>query len=147
MAALPGSRAQAMDLPGNTQKAWQGLLADLQHTNAGIRLDAIYALGETGDAEVIPHLVPMLTDVDLFVRMATARMLEDLDARSAVPALIDALDDSQSAVREAAMVALRQITGKDFRFEPVDTDAERAKKVKAWRAWWKKSGEAFLSGS
>ena len=147
VAALPGSRAPAMDLPGNTQKAWQGLLADLQHTNAGIRLDAIYALGETGDAEVIPHLVPMLTDVDLFVRMATARMLEDLDARSAVPALIDALDDSQSAVREAAMVALRQITGKDFRFEPVDTDAGRAKKVKAWRDWWKKSGDAFLAGS
>ena len=139
--------ALAQGLPANSQKAWEGLLADLQHTNAGIRLDAIYALGETGDQGVIRHLVPMLTDVDLFVRMATARMLEDLDARAAVPALIDALADSQSAVREASMVALRQITGKEFRFEPVATDAERGKKVKLWRDWWKKSGDAFLAGS
>lgn len=145
VAASPG--APPGELPANSQKAWEGLLADLQHTNAGIRLDSIYALGETGDQGVIPHLVPMLTDVDLFVRMATARMLEDLDARAAVPALIDALGDGQSAVREASMVALRQITGKDFRFEPVASDAERAKKVKSWRAWWKKSGDAFLAGS
>lgn len=130
-----------------SSKPWEGLLADLQHTNAGIRLDAIYALGETGDREVVPHLIPMLEDVDLFVRMATARMLEELDARTATPALIDALEDGQSAVREAAMVALRQITGKEFRFEPVATDGERAKKVKLWREWWRKYGEEFLTGA
>jgi len=129
-----------------TTKPWTGLVPDLQHANAGIRLDAIYALGETGDADVVPHLIPMLVDVDLFVRMATARMLEDLDARAAVPALIDALEDNQSAVREAAMVALRKITSKSFGFEPVAGAGDRAKRVKAWRDWWKKDGDAFLTG-
>ena len=128
-----------------TTKPWEGLLPDLKHANAGIRLDAIYALGETGDADVVPHLIPMLADVDLFVRMATARMLEDLDARAAVPALIDALEDNQSAVREAAMVALRKITSKSFGFEPVAGAGDRAKRVKAWRDWWKKDGDAFLT--
>ena len=127
-------------------KAWTGLLADLQSDNPGIRLDAIYALGETRDPEVVPHLVPMLQDEDLFVRMATARMLEDLDARAAVPSLIDALEDDQSAVREAAMVALRALTGEEFGFEPVASPADRARRVKLWRDWWKKNGAAFLAG-
>lgn len=143
-----GSRAASggSDAPGPIAKAWDGLLPDLQHANAGIRLDAVYALGETGDRDVIPYLIPMLSDVDLFVRMATARVLEDLEAKTAVPALIDALEDPSSAVREAAMVALRHITGQDFRFEPTaQSDAKRAKAVKAWRDWWKKSGDDFLA--
>lgn len=126
-------------------KPWMSLLAGRDSTNAGIRLDTIYALGETGDPAVVPYLVPMLGDVDLFVRMATARMLEDLDAAQAVPALIDALEDNQSAVREAAMVALRKITSKSFGFEPVAGATERAKRIKTWRDWWKKEGGAFLS--
>ncbi|MCP3918547.1 MAG: hypothetical protein GY711_23620 [bacterium] len=127
--------------------AWQPLLADLQHANAGIRLDAVYALGETRDRDVIPYLIPMLGDVDLFVRMATARVLEDLEARTAVPSLIDALEDPSSAVREAAMIALRHITGHDFRFDPTEaSEAKRAKGVKAWRDWWKKNGDDFLAG-
>lgn len=128
-------------------KPWAPLLADLQSDNAGIRLDAVYSLGETGDPGVVPHLVPMLKDEDLFVRMATARMLEDLQARLAVPALIDALEDEQSAVREAAVVALRKLTDEDFGFEPVASPADRGKRVKQWRDWWKKHGEEFLAGS
>ena len=131
---------------GGGAKPWAGLVEDLKHANAGIRLDAVYALGETGDRDVVPHLIPMLGDVDLFVRMATARMLEDLGAHSAVPSLIDALEDNQSAVREAAMVALRKITGKSMGFEPTAGVGERTKRVKAWRDWWAKNGEAFLAG-
>jgi hypothetical protein len=143
LAGAPAAGSGNAQAPG--AKSWQGLLADLKHANAGIRLDAIYALGETGDLDVAPHLIPMLTDVDLFVRMATARMLEDLDARAAVPALIEALEDNQSAVREAAMVALRKVTSRSFGFEPVAGAGDRAKRVKAWRDWWKKEGEAFLT--
>jgi len=128
-------------------KPWVGLIPDLENDNAGIRLDAIYKLGETKDLAVVPHLVPKLRDEDLFVRMATARMLEDLGAKAAVGDLIEALEDEQSPVREAAFVALRGLTGEDFGFEPVAAPAERAKKVKLWREWWKKEGPAFLSGT
>ena len=143
---MPSAGGASGPAPGTpAARPWAGLLPDLDHANAGIRLDAIYALGETGDVDVVPFLIPMLGDVDLFVRMATARMLEDLDARAAVPALIDALEDNQEAVREAAMVALRKITSKSFGFEPVAGAGDRAKRVKAWRDWWKKSGDAFLT--
>jgi HEAT repeat protein len=73
--------------------------------------------------------------------MATARVLGDLKSTSAVPALIDALEDSEAAVREAALGALRALTGKDLRFDPMASEAERSKKVKAWREWWKKVEE------
>jgi hypothetical protein len=140
--SVPGSAASADAAP-----AWQGLITDLQHAHPGIRLDAVYALGETKDERVIEYLVPALKDDDLFVRMATARVLMELDARAAVPSLIDALEDTSSAVREAAMVALRKITGKEHKFDPLAPDGERAKRVKAWRDWWQKSGQEFLDGA
>jgi len=128
--------------------AWEGFLADLGHARPSIRLEAVYALGETNDAAVVPHLVPMLADSDLFVRMATIRVLdENLSARSAAPALIDALEDEESAVREAAMLALRSLTGRDFRFDPLAGPGDRSKRVKAWRDWWKRDGEEFLQES
>ncbi len=150
---LRGLSAGAVGLEGAGQagntavKNWNSLLPDLKHTNAGLRLEAIYSLGETGDSGVVPHLTPMLADEDLFVRMATARMLEDLAARAAVPALINALEDAQGAVREAAVRALRSITGKAFAFNPVGSDGERAKRLEQWRSWWKRSGDDFLTGS
>ena len=103
-------------------------------------LDAVYAMGDSEDPAVVPHLQGMLTDGDLFVRMATCRVLMDLGARSAIPPLIDALGDDQSAVREAAMVALRELAGRNFRFDPVAPQAERAKRQAEWRAWWTREG-------
>ncbi|MFT7677451.1 MAG: hypothetical protein ACI8QC_001429 [Planctomycetota bacterium] len=137
-----------MTAPGAAQAGpapWEGLLGDLAHASSSIRMEAVYDLAETGDPRVVSHLVPMLGDEDLFVRMATARAMMDLDGRAGVPGLIETLEDSSGAVREAAMVALRKIAGRDFGFEPLASDADRAKRVKAWRTWWKKEGTAFLA--
>ncbi len=124
---------------------WEGLLPDLGHQHAGIRMEAVYELSETGDRRVVPHLIPMLRDEDLFVRMATTRALMDLSAKAGVPGLIDTLEDASSPVREAAMVALRRITGREFGFEPQASVSQRATRVKAWREWWNKEGDAFLA--
>ena len=117
------------------------LLSDLQSTKAAARWEAVDQIGQMKDPEAVPYLLPLLKDVDVFVRMATARVLGDLKSTSAVPALIDALEDSEAAVREAALGALRALTGKDLRFDPMASEAERSKKVKAWREWWKKVEE------
>lgn len=119
-------------------------LADLASDNAGERWNAVQALGETGDPAVIAHLVPVLKDPDVFVRMAVARVLGDLAAPEAIEPLIDALEDEEAVVREAAMVALHGITGRNFRFDPVASTAERAKKIKSWRSWWKKASEEYF---
>lgn len=120
---------------------WTALVADLASPKAATRWEAVDQIGQSRDAESVPFLVPMLKDPDVFVRMATARVLGDIQVPAAVPALIDSLEDGEAAVREAALGALRVITGKDLRFDPLASDADRAKKVKAWRDWWKKVEE------
>ena len=126
--------------------AWTPHVADLENPNAGRRWEAVDALGAARDPAVVPHVLPRLKDEDVFVRMAAARVLGDLVAPAAVGALIDALEDGEAAVREAALGALRRITAKDLRFDPLAGEAERAKRVKAWREWWAKEQEAAGSG-
>ncbi len=130
---------------GGPTAAWGQHLEDLESPDPGLRLDAVFALGQTKDAAVAPHVVPMLSDADVFVRMVSAQVLGGLRAKVAAPALIEALDDERSAVREAAVVALRSITGKKFDFDPVGKVQERARALDAWRSWWQRSGPEFLA--
>ena len=153
---LPGATAEGDGAAAGAVARWSALLPDLEHASAAIRLEAVYALGDTGDPGVIPHLLLRLSDSDMFVRLATVRALESLgtpagerkqprEAREAVPALIDTLEDAESAVREVAAVALRAITGQNFRFDANGSEGDREKRVRDWRNWWKSSGEDFLN--
>jgi len=135
-AGLAVAPAAAGAAPVDDRPEWLDFLPGLESRNPGTRWNTVQALGETEDPEVVPHLVPMLEDADLYVRMAAARILGDLNSTDAVSALIDALDDVEAPVREAAVVSLRKITGRHFRFDPMGGEAERARRVKAWREWW-----------
>jgi len=128
----------------DAKPAWWGLVAELQNQNSGVRWQAVQSLGATKDATVAEHLTPMLKDPDIFVRMATARILGDLQAMVGIPALIAALEDPEASVREASVVSLRSVTGQNFRFDPSGKDSERSKRVKAWRDWWEKSADDLL---
>lgn len=140
-ASSAGSSGPGGEVVASPGERWTALVSDLASPKAATRWEAVDQIGQSRDPESVPFLVPMLKDQDVFVRMATARVLGDIQVPSAVPALIDALEDGEAAVREAALGALRVITGKDLRFDPLASDAERAKKVKAWREWWKKVEE------
>jgi HEAT repeat protein len=52
---------------------------------------------------------------------------------SAVPLLVDRLEDPDPAVRFYAIEALRRITGEDFGYAYYQSDAERAHAVERWR--------------
>jgi len=123
--------------PGYSGQApsWAGTLPDLKNASAGNRWTAVTALGDTRDVLVVPYLLPMLEDDDVFVRMAAARVLGELNGLEAASSLVDALSDKQAAVREAAVVSLRQLSGQDFRFDPLGNETERAKSQAAWRKW------------
>ena len=98
---------------------------------------------QSGDDVII---VPALSDEDIFIRMVTASALGELGSPVAIPALIDALEDEESAVREAAYTALRTLTKKDLPFDPISEDAAaRALRVKAWRDWWEKERVKYES--
>ena len=128
------------------QPSWVSHLPELKDASAGNRWNAVTVLGETEDPRVVSYLLPMLDDEDVFVRMATARVLGDLDSFEAVPGLIDALSDSQAAVREAAVVALRILSGKDFRFDPLGKEGDRNKAQSSWRKWWADNSEDASGG-
>lgn len=115
--------------------AWEGRLADLKNPNEAARLEAVLFLAESHDPLVVPHLVPMLRDANLFVRTATARALRDMKTKEgeALLALCDALLDDKAPVREAAWVALRACTGLELAFDPLGSDADRARRARAWR--------------
>lgn len=119
--------------------AWQVALDDLANADSAVRWNAVQALAESGDPRVVPHLVPLLDDADIWVRMAAAGALGDLGAIEGVGPLIETLEDPETAVRERAMLSLRSITGRSFQFDPSGTEADRAKVVKKWRDWWQKS--------
>jgi hypothetical protein len=138
--ALPEKPPAAAAAPG-----WTALLPNLADANPSTRWEAVDELGRAKDPAVIPHVLPLLRDSDLFVRMCVARVLAELGTLQGVPALFDALEDSEPTVRESAWNALRTLTGKDLKFDPQGNEAERAKKVKAWREWWKKEGEPLLN--
>jgi hypothetical protein len=139
--AAPAPVVQAAPTKG--EPSWKALVIDLTSKNSGVRWEAVDGIGQAHDPSAASALIPMLKDPDVFVRMATARVLGDLKAMSAVAALIDALEDPEDAVREAAYLALRAITGnKDLKFDPLAPEAERAKRLKAVREWWKKEEES-----
>ncbi len=124
---------------------WWSHVAELRSQNSGTRWQAVTALGESGDPAVAEYLAPMLKDPDIFVRMATARVLGDLEAPIGIPSLIDALEDPEASVREAAVVALRSITQREHRFDPTAKESDRAKAVRRWRDWWDKAQDDFLA--
>jgi hypothetical protein len=140
-AAAPAVASPASEPAKPAEAAWKATIPDLSSPNESVRWEAVTTLGATNDKEVIPYIVPMLKDSNVFVRMAAARMLGNLQAKTAVGALIDALEDVEAAVREQAFVAVRAITAKDLKFDPLANEGERAKRVKAWRDWWKKESE------
>ena len=137
----PGAGPTAAPATPVGTPAWMGLVKDLESANNGDRWVAVSGLGETRDPAVAEYLLPRLKDVDIFVRMATARVLGDLKSTKATSALIEALNDQDSSVREAAYISLCSITNKSFPFEAHQEPADRAKKIKAWQDWWKKAQE------
>jgi hypothetical protein len=120
------------------------LMAQLAHPDPIERVSALYALALVDDPGVIRHLSPLLEDKDPYIRALTARLLEALNARSAVQGLIETLGDSDVLVREAAVSALREISGQQFAFDPRGPGDERYSAVKRWNAWWADNWKAFL---
>jgi HEAT repeat protein len=145
-AAAEAAAKALPEKPAPAGPSWNSLLPNLADANPSTRWEAVDELGRSKDTAVIPHLLPLLKDSDLFVRMCVARVLADLGTLQGVPSLIDALEDAEPTVRESAWNALRTLTGKDFKYDPQGNEADRQKKVKSWREWWKKEGEGLLNG-
>ena len=85
------------------------LIAALEHPLPETRSRICWLLGQKRATWAIPHLVPMLHDSDLFVRVAALRALGDIGDLSVEPALEAAVRDERPLVRVVAEGALEQI--------------------------------------
>jgi HEAT repeat protein len=57
--------------------------------------------------------------------------------RSAIPRLIQDLDDHDSAIRFAAISALKRMTGQDLGYKYYQAEWDRRPAVQHWRQWLK----------
>src|SRR5262249_34885743 len=78
-----------------------------------------------------------LRDEDVEGRRAAARACALKQAMNLIPDLIGLLEDSEPAVADAALAALKGMTGQDF--GPIAGD-DGARTVAAWNEWWNKQG-------
>lgn len=130
--------------PAEERPSWWPLVQQLKNESVSERYGALVALAATRDPEAAEHVLPLLADQDIFLRMAAARTLGDLGNPIAVEPLINTLEDAEGVVREAAYLSLRAITRRDLPFDAQSNDvAERTKRVKAWREWWDKEKPKF----
>ncbi len=121
------------------------LVEAMQHGET--RRLAAEAIGNLGNARVVPFLVPHLQDKDANVRHAVAEALGKLGDLSGVPTLVSELESAEERTRLLAIDALEKITHETHGYRAYDRDLERrAAAVSRWKSWWTEK-EKTLSAS
>jgi HEAT repeat protein len=86
--------------------AIEDLTTALNSSDADTRISAIWALGSSGDASVVPKLLPLYESQDQGIRKMAVYALGALPGEAQVPTLAAALKDPIADVRWNAAVAL-----------------------------------------
>ncbi len=117
----------------------------LQSGTAAVRLRAAEALGLLRAREAEQVLLDHLEgDSSAEVRCQAAVSLGWCGSRRAVDPLICALGDDHWMVRQAAWVALTNLTAMELPFDSLDPPQQRATGAEAWRRWWRQVPENRL---
>ncbi len=93
-------------------------------------------LAASEDAELERHLGSPWPNV----RRSSAEELGRRDRRSAIPRLIERLDDADPEVRSASAIALRRLTNNFMGYSPEASLSDRREAADRWRSWWSESG-------
>lgn len=81
-------------------------------------------------------LIERMQDDAAEVRRQATLALAWCGGRRAVASLLAALGDEDWTTRQAAHVALQNVTGMDFPFDALAAPEVRARQAGAWRDWW-----------
>ncbi len=94
--------------------AWRGVLAEQSiNVDARAREEVARACGEMADQRFVPMAIRLLEDPSVDVQLAAISALGEIGGDEARDALIYALDDKRTAVRDAVTKALSQIAVED----------------------------------
>lgn len=115
------------------------LIAQLQATDADLRISAAQRLGIFRHRNASPALAQCLRDKEREVRVAAAVSLAACGDRGAVQPLLGALQDADPLVAQAAAVALENLTGQRQPFDPFAGKAEQRRQAEAWGKWYQQN--------
>lgn len=87
----------------------QKLVAALNHPLSETRARICWMLGQNKVVGAVPHLLHILVDPDLFVRVAALQALGEIGDERALPALERFAADKSVLIRAAAQEAVKQI--------------------------------------
>ncbi len=73
-------------------------------------------------------------------RIAAVRQAGNSEDQSAIPALVDRLEDEDSGVRFYAILALERIVGTRMGYDYASSDVERVRAVYRWREFVRRGG-------
>ena len=99
---------------------------------------AVRYLGQYGKPVVVKSLVSFLNDRDAGVRREAARVMveRNIKTRDSIANLVYLLKDDAESVRHEAHEALKKLTSQDFKFDPRELDAEKARPaLEKWEKW------------
>ncbi|MBI2817015.1 MAG: HEAT repeat domain-containing protein [Acidobacteria bacterium] len=88
------------------QRAFEPLLAMIDHPDTAVRLAAIGALNSLGATEMPDRVMPLLTDPDPLIRESAVRIAGYFGYAGSEPALLERCQDSDERVRRAAVAIL-----------------------------------------
>ncbi|GEM_PF-2950540 len=102
-------------------------------------------------AELLEHVGVLLRVVETPTfppshRITAIRILGRLRTRSAVPALIEALNTDNDRLRSEVAMALARITKRLFGPAPGASREEVQQAIERWRQWWQEEGSAKTDG-
>jgi hypothetical protein len=97
----------------------------LENLVDGQRVERLLALEELAEAsiyrdEIVEHVAPLLADGDTLIRRRACDALRELGMRNAAPALLHALEDSDSEVRIKSRGALEALYGRALPEDPAE---------------------------
>ena len=131
-------------------EAYPQLISGLKDTSSHVRSASAKALGLLGDKAAIPHLRNSIYNPNLWVRNAAALALARLGDTEGIPILILHLSsearDKKGTVREQAVDFLREISGKNFGYDPSVPPEKRKEAIARWEKWWEKQQAGRMIG-
>lgn len=111
-------------------------LAQLASSDPTVAAGAAERLGFLRAYRAEPALLAKLRSSGTEVARQAALALAWCGGRTAIPALIEALDHADWFTRQAAHVALTNLTGMEFPFNALAPTPRRSSEAKLWREWW-----------
>ena len=99
----------ALDLAKIGKPAYQYIVQSLADDNEWVRMFMAEALGNIGDAQALPNLLPLLKDKDQMVRFMAADAIGNLGSTDAIPYLEEVCREDNCFVRVSAEEAIEKI--------------------------------------